>query len=345
MPELAVERPGRQPLHPPLEEERRHALVLLRPVDRGEHEEVVGEVGQADPDLLAVEAVGAAVAPGRRREVAGVGPDAGLGQAERRELLAAGLGHEPALALLLGPPLEQRERVQPDVDALDDAERGVGPLELLAQDREADVVHAGAAVALRDRRAEEALLGHLRRTARGESRPPRPTARMFGQDLGLGERAGRLLDEAVLVGEAEVDHRPNASGRDAGVRDASPRAYSALDNLYSADGRARPAVADLAARGRATSRRSSAATSSGAGSHGEGHRLYDTAGRAYLDFANGIAVTALGHHHPRVTAAIHAQADKLIGPTGRDRLRRAGRDAGDDAGGDAARPDRHASCS
>ena len=51
-------------------------------------------------------------------------------------------------------------------------------------------------------------------------------------------------------------------------------------------------------------------------SHGEGHRLVDTDGRAYLDFANGIAVTALGHHHPRVTAAIHAQVDRLIGPTG-----------------------------
>jgi 4-aminobutyrate aminotransferase len=49
-------------------------------------------------------------------------------------------------------------------------------------------------------------------------------------------------------------------------------------------------------------------------SHGQGHRLYDTDGRAYLDFANGIAVTALGHVHPRVTAAIHAQVDKLIGP-------------------------------
>ncbi len=49
-------------------------------------------------------------------------------------------------------------------------------------------------------------------------------------------------------------------------------------------------------------------------SHGIGHRLYDTAGRAYLDFANGIAVTALGHTHPRVTAAIHAQVDRLIGP-------------------------------
>ena len=49
-------------------------------------------------------------------------------------------------------------------------------------------------------------------------------------------------------------------------------------------------------------------------SHGIGHRLYDTAGRGYLDFANGIAVTALGHTHPRVTAAIHAQVDRLIGP-------------------------------
>jgi 4-aminobutyrate aminotransferase len=51
-------------------------------------------------------------------------------------------------------------------------------------------------------------------------------------------------------------------------------------------------------------------------SHGVGHRLFDTSGRGYLDFANGIAVTALGHAHPAVTAAIHAQVDRLIGPTG-----------------------------
>ncbi|MHB8459251.1 MAG: aspartate aminotransferase family protein [Candidatus Limnocylindrales bacterium] len=51
-------------------------------------------------------------------------------------------------------------------------------------------------------------------------------------------------------------------------------------------------------------------------SHGEGHRLYDTDGRAYLDFANGIAVSALGHHHPAVTKAIHEQVDRLIVPTG-----------------------------
>ncbi len=49
-------------------------------------------------------------------------------------------------------------------------------------------------------------------------------------------------------------------------------------------------------------------------SHGIGHRLYDTAGNSYLDFANGIAVTALGHAHPRVTAAVHSQVDRLMGP-------------------------------
>jgi 4-aminobutyrate aminotransferase len=49
-------------------------------------------------------------------------------------------------------------------------------------------------------------------------------------------------------------------------------------------------------------------------SHGEGHRLFDTDGTSYLDFANGIAVTALGHGHPRVNAAIHAQVDRLLGP-------------------------------
>src|SRR6185436_14993661 len=49
-------------------------------------------------------------------------------------------------------------------------------------------------------------------------------------------------------------------------------------------------------------------------SHGEGHRLFDTSGKAYLDFANGIAVTALGHGHPKVNAAIHAQVDRIVGP-------------------------------
>src|SRR6478609_99396 len=63
-PELAVERAGRQPGHPALEHEGGHALVLLAPVDRGEDQEMVGDVRQRDPDLLAVEPVRVAVAAG-----------------------------------------------------------------------------------------------------------------------------------------------------------------------------------------------------------------------------------------------------------------------------------------
>ena len=46
--------------------------------------------------------------------------------------------------------------------------------------------------------------------------------------------------------------------------------------------------------------------------HGEGHTLYDSEGRGFLDFTCGIATTSLGHHHPAVTAAIKDQADKLL---------------------------------
>jgi acetylornithine/N-succinyldiaminopimelate aminotransferase len=47
-------------------------------------------------------------------------------------------------------------------------------------------------------------------------------------------------------------------------------------------------------------------------SHGEGVYLYDTDGKRYLDGIAGIAVNGLGHAHPAVTAAIRAQADKLV---------------------------------
>ena len=44
---------------------------------------------------------------------------------------------------------------------------------------------------------------------------------------------------------------------------------------------------------------------------GEGCRLFDTDGRAYLDFAAGIAVCGLGHAHPKLVAALTEQAQKL----------------------------------
>jgi acetylornithine/N-succinyldiaminopimelate aminotransferase len=45
---------------------------------------------------------------------------------------------------------------------------------------------------------------------------------------------------------------------------------------------------------------------------GEGPRLWDEEGNEYLDFLCGISVTNIGHCHPRVLAAIHEQAGRLM---------------------------------
>lgn len=47
-------------------------------------------------------------------------------------------------------------------------------------------------------------------------------------------------------------------------------------------------------------------------SHGRGAILFDAGGREYLDGLSGIAVTNLGHAHPRVTAAIEEQARRFV---------------------------------
>lgn len=44
---------------------------------------------------------------------------------------------------------------------------------------------------------------------------------------------------------------------------------------------------------------------------GQGSRLWDQQGREYLDFAGGIAVTVLGHAHPKLIAALTEQAGRL----------------------------------
>ena len=45
---------------------------------------------------------------------------------------------------------------------------------------------------------------------------------------------------------------------------------------------------------------------------GEGSRLFDVDGRAYLDFVSGLAVTSLGHAHPAVAHAVAEQARTLL---------------------------------
>ncbi|HJS02553.1 MAG TPA: aspartate aminotransferase family protein [Variovorax sp.] len=47
-------------------------------------------------------------------------------------------------------------------------------------------------------------------------------------------------------------------------------------------------------------------------SHGQGCRVWDTEGRAYLDGLGGIAVNTLGHNHPELVPALQEQIAKLI---------------------------------
>jgi len=47
-------------------------------------------------------------------------------------------------------------------------------------------------------------------------------------------------------------------------------------------------------------------------SHGQGCRVWDTAGKAYIDGLGGIAVNTLGHNHPELVPALQDQLTKLI---------------------------------
>ncbi|HUR68773.1 MAG TPA: acetylornithine transaminase [Candidatus Thermoplasmatota archaeon] len=46
--------------------------------------------------------------------------------------------------------------------------------------------------------------------------------------------------------------------------------------------------------------------------HGKGVEVFDSHGKRYLDFLAGIAVSSTGHAHPKVVAAIAAQAGRLM---------------------------------
>lgn len=47
-------------------------------------------------------------------------------------------------------------------------------------------------------------------------------------------------------------------------------------------------------------------------SHAKGSYIYDTGGKAHLDFVAGVSACSLGHGHPRVVNAIREQADKYM---------------------------------
>jgi acetylornithine/N-succinyldiaminopimelate aminotransferase len=55
--------------------------------------------------------------------------------------------------------------------------------------------------------------------------------------------------------------------------------------------------------------------------HGQGARVFDEAGRGYLDALSGIAVSTLGHAHPRLVKAIADQAGRILHASNLYRIR------------------------
>ena len=47
-------------------------------------------------------------------------------------------------------------------------------------------------------------------------------------------------------------------------------------------------------------------------SYAKGSYIYDTQGKAHLDFVAGVSACSLGHCHPRVVAAVQEQAQKYM---------------------------------
>src|SRR5207248_4041336 len=111
-----------------------------------EHDSNVGAEAVCDPDLLAVEDVVLALLPRRALDAGSVGPGVRLGQGVAADPIARGQAGQVAALLLLSAPLPDAQRYQAGIHRQEPAHRGVGPPQLLAHQRVAQVVHARAAV-------------------------------------------------------------------------------------------------------------------------------------------------------------------------------------------------------
>ena len=160
----------------------------------------------------------------RRRARARVTSDAGSEplpgsvSAVTAERLAAAHPRQPLRLLLLRPPLRDRLAGEAVVDRDDPAHRRVGAAELLHHDAVRHGVEPHAAVLLRQRAAEEADLGELRDDPAIHPLRAVPLARVR-HDLAVAERAGRLPDQLLLLGERRsprtriLPHMPNLAGK------------------------------------------------------------------------------------------------------------------------------------
>ena len=163
----------------------------------------VGDGAGGDPHLFAVEDVLIAGLAGGGGHPAGIGSEAGLGEAEAAEFFAGGEGREPGVLLLLGAEGVDGVHDQRGLHADKAAQAGVAAFQLLHHQAVLDVGHAGAAVAL-EVGAEEAQFAHegnkfARKAALAE------TLLDDGDEIVFDEVAGRAADEELVFREAGIE--------------------------------------------------------------------------------------------------------------------------------------------
>src|SRR5262249_5160296 len=112
-------RAAREAFRAALNDERaqavRIAALFLVEIGPCEHEEVVGDVCERDPHLLASDHIAVARLDCGRLDAANVAPGRRLGQPVRRDRFAWRWRYEIPLLLILRPPGQEREAVEPSV--------------------------------------------------------------------------------------------------------------------------------------------------------------------------------------------------------------------------------------
>src|SRR5207245_11050429 len=204
-PEFSVQRLASVVLRRALEHERRYPLVAFCRIGLREDEREIGYRAVADPHLPSAQHPAIALTPSTRPKLRRVAADLRLGETEAADQLALAESREPALFLLLGPELEDRELDERDLDRRRRAHRRVGASDLLGDERVRDVVEPNAAVLLRDGPAEKPKRRHLREDVLREGLVAVAFARAR-RDFFVGEVFRELADRELLWSEVEV-HR------------------------------------------------------------------------------------------------------------------------------------------
>src|SRR5436853_5595653 len=177
--------------------------MLLLGVRLREDERELRVVAHADPLLLAGDAPPAVRLLGAGAEVGGVGAGVRLGETEAAQDLAAAELRKPLVLLVLAAPALDRGADEARLDR-DDGPRGrVATADLLHDQSVGAVVEPAAAVLLGHDRPEVAHVAELLDELGVEALVAVVLA-SDRHDLLVGEVAGRLLDEALLVGEFEI---------------------------------------------------------------------------------------------------------------------------------------------